>query len=317
MKIFISYARRNQQRVSSVAQRIRQLGHEVWMDNTLAGGQAWWDEILTEIRACDAFVPMVSEASLESEACTSERGYANALGKSVVPVAVEPIRPQLLPADLGRLQLIDYSSPGEDAALDLARALSRVPPAFPLPAELPVPPPVPTSYLTELSTRLSAPSLSPEEQLSLLVTLEQALERARSRNDADERDTVLALVAKLEERPDLYAATERRLVAVKAAGDWQPVAVAQHPVQGATPPPPPQAVAPAPAAATPTTPAAAEIPGTWWLLPILLAWLGGLIAWLALKDRDAGKARAMLFTGLGLTVVYFIIVAASEPGYYT
>src|SRR5262245_7365099 len=124
MRIFVSYARRNQSEVTSLVQKIRQLGHEVWMDNTLAGGQAWWDEILAEIRNCDAFMPAVSEASLESEACTSERGYATALGKSVVPVAIERVRPQLLPADLGRLHLIDYSSPGEDAALDLARALS-------------------------------------------------------------------------------------------------------------------------------------------------------------------------------------------------
>ena len=50
-------------------------------------------------------------------------------------------------------------------------------------------------------------------------------------------------------------------------------------------------------------------PGAWWLLPILLGWLGGLIAWLAVKDKDPGKARSMLIVGIVLTVLSVILWA--------
>jgi hypothetical protein len=35
------------------------------------------------------------------------------------------------------------------------------------------------------------------------------------------------------------------------------------------------------------------------------------------KDRDAGKARALLITGIVLTVIYAILIAAAQQqGYY-
>ena len=48
--------------------------------------------------------------------------------------------------------------------------------------------------------------------------------------------------------------------------------------------------------------------GAWWLLPIFLGWLGGLVAWLVLKDADADKARAMLITGIAVSIVGVLLV---------
>ncbi len=56
-----------------------------------------------------------------------------------------------------------------------------------------------------------------------------------------------------------------------------------------------------------------HVSGAWWILPILLGWLGGLIAWLVNKDIDRGKANAMLITGIVLSIGYFIILVASRP----
>ena len=39
-----------------VADDIRTLGHAVWLDQELSGGQSWWDQILEQVRACDVFV---------------------------------------------------------------------------------------------------------------------------------------------------------------------------------------------------------------------------------------------------------------------
>ena len=47
-----------------------------------------------------------------------------------------------------------------------------------------------------------------------------------------------------------------------------------------------------------------------WLLPVLLAWVGGLIAFFVVRGKNALQARAMLLTGIVLTVVYALIAYA-------
>jgi hypothetical protein len=51
-----------------------------------------------------------------------------------------------------------------------------------------------------------------------------------------------------------------------------------------------------------------RISGAWWLLPIFMGWLGGLVAWLVNKDIDPKKARSMLITGIVISGVYVLIV---------
>lgn len=63
---------------------------------------------------------------------------------------------------------------------------------------------------------------------------------------------------------------------------------------------PAKAKAEKPAAA----PAAERVSGAWWLLPIFLTWVGGLIAWAVTKARDPKKAKSMLGWGIGLTFLY-------------
>jgi len=48
--------------------------------------------------------------------------------------------------------------------------------------------------------------------------------------------------------------------------------------------------------------------GLWWLAPVFLAVIGGLLAWLKNKSKEPGKAKAMLWTGIGLTAVYAVVV---------
>jgi len=62
-----------------------------------------------------------------------------------------------------------------------------------------------------------------------------------------------------------------------------------------------------------------SVSNLWWLLPIFLAWIGGLVAWSAVKGRAPQKARYMLFGGIGVTLlqvfmVFLIIFAAAVPG---
>jgi hypothetical protein len=50
-----------------------------------------------------------------------------------------------------------------------------------------------------------------------------------------------------------------------------------------------------------------RVSGAWWLLPILLGWLGGLIAWLANRDADPDKARSMLIAGIVISLVVYLL----------
>jgi hypothetical protein len=71
---------------------------------------------------------------------------------------------------------------------------------------------------------------------------------------------------------------------------------------------PSPATSPSSASAVP----ARRVSGAWWLLPIFVGWLGGLIAWLVNKEIDRPKARAMLITGIVVSLVVFAVYL-SEP----
>ncbi|MGZ8636330.1 MAG: hypothetical protein ACXWX2_05080 [Actinomycetota bacterium] len=66
-----------------------------------------------------------------------------------------------------------------------------------------------------------------------------------------------------------------------------------------------------PGAATPV--ARRQVNPAWWLLPIFMGWLGGLIAWLVNKDVDPQRARSMLVTGIVVSVVLLALVVMTSP----
>jgi DNA-directed RNA polymerase subunit RPC12/RpoP len=48
----------------------------------------------------------------------------------------------------------------------------------------------------------------------------------------------------------------------------------------------------------------------WWLLPIFLTWIGGLVAWAIVRETDKSKAMKLLLTGLGLTAFWILVSIA-------
>jgi TIR domain len=191
--------------VKALVQGLRMLHHEVWLDEELSGGQAWWDVILKRIRDCDAMLVVLSPAALDSQACEREREYGAALGKPLLPVMIEQLSPDLLSPELAALQFVDYTTTDQEAAFRLAGAVSALSPAAPLPNPLPPPPPVPLSYLSDLSKKVQASTLTLDEQLALAGRLRAALERQEHRNAA------VVLLQRLQERHDLYYAVAKEL----------------------------------------------------------------------------------------------------------
>jgi hypothetical protein len=214
VEIFLSYARPDRLRADAVAQRLRQAGNNVWLDTGKASGQVWWEEILRQLRLCDATVVVVSRASLRSQACIRERQYAASLGKAILPLTIEPLGIELLPSDLARLQVIDYSQPDEAAAFHLAGAIIRLPKPLALPDPLPEPPSAPASALDNVAEQLKAPSLDQDQQLAIIGRLESALAPSADPND---RPVALEMLGQMEKREDLFAAVDRRIAALRSS----------------------------------------------------------------------------------------------------
>jgi len=200
-KVFVSYSRINLDAVSQLVEDLQAVGINTWHDQTLTGGQRWWDNILSSIRECDIFIFALSAESWESEACRSELTYVVGLGKPILPVLVsDGINLNLLSAPLNEIQVTDYRLRDKGAAFAIMRAINATPAAPPLPDPLPTAPPVPVSYLGTLKERVDAPGqLSPQEQNLLFLELEEAIDSGRS--PAEIRDVLLSL----KRRDDLLA----------------------------------------------------------------------------------------------------------------
>lgn len=206
-KVFVSYSRNNLEAVAQLVKDLTDVGFDPWHDQTLTGGQKWWDSILGSIRNCDIFVFALSKESWDSEACQSELAYVVALGKPILPVLVsDGVHLSLLSAPINEIQVTDYRQRDKAAAFALLRAINAAPTAAPLPDPLPTPPPVPLSYLGALKDRIDASTpLSAQEQNLLFLEIEGAIDKGRS------PDEIRDLLLSLKQRDDLLASVGRKV----------------------------------------------------------------------------------------------------------
>lgn len=200
-RVFVSYSRHNLDAVTQLIHDLNAVGVDTWHDQTLTGGQRWWDNILANIRECDIFLFALSPESWASEACKSELGYVVQLGKPILPVLVaDGINLNLLPHPLNEIQITDCRGGDKETVFALVKAIYATPPAPALPDSLPSSPPVPISYLSNLNDRIeSAEPLTSQEQITLLFELEEELREGRSPTEV--RDLLL----RMKRRDDLLA----------------------------------------------------------------------------------------------------------------
>ena len=235
-KLFVSYAREDNFHVDRLVRVISGLGYGVWVDKDLHGGQAWWDEIIRQITECDAFLTIVSRASLNSLACDGEYQYATVLRKPVLAIAVEPLS-QGLPQTLSLQQIVDYSQPGENAFIGLAQALSSLPPAPPLPPDLPKPPPAPLHTLTRVADVVGQPEqLTYDQQCWVVDQLRPSLNSA----DPEVRRGAQQLLDRFGRRNDVLAQVAQMLVQLSPPPPLPPPP-GEKPPPGRAPYPPPPA----------------------------------------------------------------------------
>jgi len=217
-RVFVSYSRNNLDVVRQLIQDIKAIGIDAWHDETLAGGQHWWDTILANIRGCDIFIFALSPDSIDSEACRSELEYVSQLGKIILPVLVaDGVNLKVLSHPLNEIQVMDYRRCDKEAAFALVKSINTAPPTAPLPDSLPKPPPVPVSYLSTLKERIDTHStLTAQDQITLLFELEAGIKEGRSQNEI--RDLLL----RLKRREDLLAKVAIKVDAALKALDEEP-----------------------------------------------------------------------------------------------
>jgi hypothetical protein len=90
-KAFISHSSQDDRYVQEMVQYLRTLGYdEVFNDgHTIAPDELFWDRIEQGIFDCDAFVVILSHASLQSKWVDREVQFAREHGKKVIPVRID------------------------------------------------------------------------------------------------------------------------------------------------------------------------------------------------------------------------------------
>lgn len=214
---FVSHASQDRSAIDGLLLVLRRTLAEVWLDDELGGGEAWWQAILEKIRECDVFIIALSNNSLASKPCGAELRYAQALRRPILPVQIGPVD-SVRVTPLASTQIIDYRNPVHDTEIRLISALQkRQAQCVPLPAALPEEPEVPFAYLMRLATALASPELSHYEQAGLVSELRNKL--AEDCTDAAAQRDIVRLLYLLRDRPDVTWRTRSDVDALLGACD--------------------------------------------------------------------------------------------------
>jgi hypothetical protein len=134
--LFLSYSRRDENRVLPIADRLRAAGLKVWMDQSgIDGATLWAQEITDAIRRAKVCVLFGSTASFASSHVIREVSLAVEERKPILPLQLDPIEtPSAMRYQLAGIQHIALYQGDPEANFQLIlRALTRLG-AQPLPA---------------------------------------------------------------------------------------------------------------------------------------------------------------------------------------
>jgi hypothetical protein len=220
MGLFISYSSQDKGAIEPLRSALRRAHLQVWMDEELGGGEAWWRTILEQIRNCEVFIVALSDNQLASKPCQAELRYARALQRPILPVQIGPVTNVRL-NPLAETQIIDFRNPTADAGIQLMGAVQAQQAQLrPLPAELPDEPPVPFAYLMRLAHNIAEPQLSARQQADLVSELKHGLEE--DGDDPAARGDIRQLLCLLRDRPDVAWRVRTDIESVLASIDAQP-----------------------------------------------------------------------------------------------
>jgi serine/threonine kinase PknH len=201
MGLFISYSSLDKMGIEHLKTALHRARQQVWLDEELGGGEAWWRTILEQIRNSEVFIVALSNNSLASKPCQAELRYARDLQRPILPVQIGPVT-SLRVTPFAATQIIDYRNPTAEAGIELIGAVQQQRAQLqPLPSELPDEPPVPFAYLMRLANNIAEPQLSARQQADLVSELKSGLEE--DGDDPAARSDIKQLLCMLRDRPDV------------------------------------------------------------------------------------------------------------------
>jgi WD40 repeat protein len=118
---FLSYARADAHfAVGQLRRGLEASEQQVWVDvEDILGGAEWRARIKRGIESCNAFIVVISHASVASPHCRQEIEEAIALGKLIIPVVYEDVDVSSLPSVIGDVEWIFLRASDEfDPALE-------------------------------------------------------------------------------------------------------------------------------------------------------------------------------------------------------
>jgi hypothetical protein len=87
--IFISYSRKDKDRILPVLRSLQRNGYRIWYDDGVRGGQNWRQAIYSKIQECTEFLLFCSISSMTSKYVSEEMDAAEIADKHMVPVRLD------------------------------------------------------------------------------------------------------------------------------------------------------------------------------------------------------------------------------------
>ena len=98
--IFMSYARKDWERVKPFLDALSNAGYRLWWDKGISAGADWLDTLLEKVEKCAVFCPLFSEAFTDSRYCLFETAWAyQKTDKTIVSLYLDSLEKD----NLGRL----------------------------------------------------------------------------------------------------------------------------------------------------------------------------------------------------------------------
>jgi hypothetical protein len=124
--VFISYSRTDSEFVQRVASSLHELGRTPWVDTAgISDAEVFPQAIRTAVEESDAFLFVITPASVTSRFCEQEVTYARTLAKRIVPVLRESVADAEIPEEIRNRNWIPFTD-GDDYEASLARVVQAL-----------------------------------------------------------------------------------------------------------------------------------------------------------------------------------------------
>lgn len=122
--IFISYGHKDSTYAHGLADHLRNMGFDTWIDERLDYGSQWPHEIQTQLDSCDAFILIMTPRSFASDWVQSELQRAKRKRKPIFPLLLEGEEPWLSVESIQYYDVRNGKWPDDEFNADLKKAAS-------------------------------------------------------------------------------------------------------------------------------------------------------------------------------------------------